>query len=97
MMGSGVRVPASAWSAGKSVHIDVFCVRHLSRYQITANDGIRWCVQHDVPVITKSTHRERLEENAHVFDLVLSEDDVAALDSLDETGGTDGALERTWW
>jgi diketogulonate reductase-like aldo/keto reductase len=47
--------------------------------------------------MTKSTHRERLEENAHVFDLVLSEDDVAALDSLDETGGTDGALERTWW
>jgi 2,5-diketo-D-gluconate reductase A len=58
---------------------------------------LRWCVQHDIPVITKSTHRERIEENAQIFDFTLSESDVADLDSLDETGGTDRALERKWW
>ena len=27
----------------------------------------------------------------------LSEEDMAALDGLDTTGGTDRALERKWW
>jgi diketogulonate reductase-like aldo/keto reductase len=58
---------------------------------------LRWCLQHDVPVITKSTHRERIEENAQIFDFALSDDDVAVLDALDRTGGTDQALERKWW
>ena len=58
---------------------------------------LRWCVQHDIPVITKSTHRERIEENGQIFDFTLPDGDMADLDSLDETGGTDRAVERTWW
>jgi 2,5-diketo-D-gluconate reductase A len=58
---------------------------------------IRWCIQRGLPTIPKSTHRERLEENAQVFDFELSDDAMAALDALDETGGTDRALERKWW
>jgi diketogulonate reductase-like aldo/keto reductase len=58
---------------------------------------LRWCLQHELPVIPKSTHRERLEENAQVFDFTLSDKDMAELDALDETGGTDQALERKWW
>jgi 2,5-diketo-D-gluconate reductase A len=58
---------------------------------------LRWCVQQELIVIPKSTHRERIEENAQIFDFALSEEDMAALDALDQTGGTDGALERKWW
>lgn len=58
---------------------------------------LRWCVELGVPVIPKSTHRERIVENAQIFDFVLSEDDVAALNALDRTGGTGRALERNWW
>jgi diketogulonate reductase-like aldo/keto reductase len=58
---------------------------------------LRWCLQHGVPVIPKSTHRERIEENAQIFDFALSEEDMRELDTLDETGGTDRALERKWW
>jgi 2,5-diketo-D-gluconate reductase A len=58
---------------------------------------LRWAVQREVPVIPKSTHRERIQENAQVFDFELSDDDMAALDALDETGGTDRAQERKWW
>ena len=58
---------------------------------------LRWCVQQGLLVISKSTHRERIEENAQIFDFKLSDEDVAELDALDETGGTDRALERKWW
>jgi diketogulonate reductase-like aldo/keto reductase len=58
---------------------------------------LRWSLQHDLVVIPKSTHRERIEENAQIFDFSLSDQDMAALDALDRTNGTDRALERTWW
>jgi len=58
---------------------------------------LRWCVQRDIPVIPKSTHRERIEENAAIFDFLLSDGDMHELDALDETGGTDRALEDPWW
>jgi diketogulonate reductase-like aldo/keto reductase len=58
---------------------------------------LRWCVQRDLVAIMKSTHRDRLEENAQIFDFTLSNEDMAALEALDETGGTERALERRWW
>ena len=58
---------------------------------------LRWCVQRGLPVIPKSTHRERIAENADIFGFELSEEQMAELDALDETGGTDRALEHRWW
>ena len=58
---------------------------------------LRWCLQRDLVAIMKSTHRDRLEENAQIFDFTLSNEDMAALEALDETGGTERALERRWW
>jgi diketogulonate reductase-like aldo/keto reductase len=58
---------------------------------------LRWSVQRGIPVIPKSTRRERIAENGQIFDFTLSDDDVAQLDGLDRTGGTDAALERKWW
>src|SRR3954454_19858701 len=58
---------------------------------------IRWSIERDLVVLPKSTHRERIEENAGVFDFSLSGEDMAALDALDETGGTDRARESRWW
>jgi 2,5-diketo-D-gluconate reductase A len=58
---------------------------------------LRWCVQRGIPVITKSTHRERIAENAQIFDFELSDSEMDALDALDQTGGTTAALERKWW
>src|SRR6202012_766104 len=48
---------------------------------------LRWCVQRGIPVIAKSTQRDRLAENAQIFDFELSADDMAALDALDRSGG----------
>jgi 2,5-diketo-D-gluconate reductase A len=58
---------------------------------------LRWGLQRDAIVIPKSTHRERIEENAKIFDFTLSDHDMAALDALDRTGGTAEARERKWW
>jgi diketogulonate reductase-like aldo/keto reductase len=58
---------------------------------------IRWCVQRQTIVLPKSTHRERIEANAQVFDFTLSDETMAALDALDHTGGTANAREGKWW
>jgi diketogulonate reductase-like aldo/keto reductase len=58
---------------------------------------LRWCVQHGLPVLAKSTHRERIAENAQIFDFTLSDADMADLDALDTTGRTDRAVEGKWW
>ena len=43
---------------------------------------IRWGLQHGVVELPKSVHRERIEENARVFDFALSTDEMARLDAL---------------
>jgi diketogulonate reductase-like aldo/keto reductase len=58
---------------------------------------VRWCLQRDLIVIPKSTNRDRIEENSGVFDFTIPDDVMAELDALDETGGTDRALEGRWW
>ncbi len=48
---------------------------------------LRWGIQHGVPVIPKSTRRERIFANAKIFDFALSDEDMRTLDSLDRSGG----------
>lgn len=45
---------------------------------------VRWCLEHEVVVIPKSVHADRIRENAAVFDFSLDVDDLRALDALDE-------------
>ncbi|MHB8512275.1 MAG: aldo/keto reductase [Actinomycetota bacterium] len=58
---------------------------------------LRWSIERGVPVIPKSTHRPRIEENSKLFDFSLSDDDLAELDALDTTSQTSEAQERKWW
>jgi diketogulonate reductase-like aldo/keto reductase len=84
---------------GTGRHIDRPEVREVAERagRTPAQVLIRWCLQRDTIVIPKSTHRERIEENAQVFDFGLPEEDMAKLDGLDQTGGTDEARESKWW
>lgn len=45
---------------------------------------IRWALQHRIITIPKSNHRDRIRENARVFDFQLSEAEMQSLDGLDE-------------
>lgn len=60
--------------------IDAIAAAHgKSRAQVL----LRWDIQHGVVTIPKSIHKERIRENAEIFDFELSNDDMAKLDSLD--------------
>jgi methylglyoxal/glyoxal reductase len=45
---------------------------------------IRWSLQHNLVVLPKSAHKERVIENASVFDFSISNEDMNFLDSFDE-------------
>ena len=44
---------------------------------------LRWHLQRGIVVIPKSVHKERMKENLSVFDFTLSDEDMAAIRSLD--------------
>lgn len=48
-----------------------------------AQTALRFLLQSGVVVIPKSVHVKRMEENFHVFDFTLNEDDMAAIAALD--------------
>jgi diketogulonate reductase-like aldo/keto reductase len=48
-----------------------------------AQAAIRWGLQHQVVMIPKSIRRERIVENAAVFDFELSEEEMLRIDGLD--------------
>lgn len=86
-------------SLGTGSHLSDPVVREIAEAlgRTPAQVLLRWCVERQIPVIPKSTHRERIAENAQIFDFALSEEQIAALDALDETGGTKRATESKWW
>jgi diketogulonate reductase-like aldo/keto reductase len=84
---------------GTGQHLSDETVKRLAERvgRTAAQVLLRWCLQHEVPVITKSVHRERIEENSQIFDFDLSGENMTELDALDQTGGTDQAAEDKWW
>ena len=44
---------------------------------------LRWILQHGVTTIPKSIHRERIAENADVYDFELTGVEMSAIDALD--------------
>lgn len=54
------------------------------KYNKTAAQIIlRWDLQHNVVTIPKSENRDRIKENAQIFDFEISEEDMTLIDSLD--------------
>jgi diketogulonate reductase-like aldo/keto reductase len=45
---------------------------------------LRWNLQKEIITIPKSIHRERIEENAKIFDFELTDEDIRKIDSLDQ-------------
>ena len=45
---------------------------------------LRWDLEHRVVTIPKSIHPERIRDNAQVFDFELSDDDMEAINNMNE-------------
>lgn len=45
---------------------------------------LRWHIQRGIVVIPKSTRKERMEENFHIFDFELTADDMEQISALDK-------------
>ena len=43
---------------------------------------LRWCLQHDIVLNVKSSHEERIRENADLFNFELTKEEMIAIDSL---------------
>ena len=94
----GVQVEAYS-PLGTGQHLNNGTVRQVAGRvgRTPAQVLLRWCVQRDLVVIPKSTHEDRIRENAQIFDFTLSPQDTAELDALAHTEGTDGAHQRNVW
>ncbi len=50
----------------------------------TAQLLIRWAIQHQLVVLPKSVHQQRIQQNAAVFDFEISASDMQALNQLNQ-------------
>lgn len=54
------------------------------KYQkTTAQIGLRWAIQQGISVIPKSVHKERILENAAIFDFSLTQEEMEAITAMD--------------
>jgi diketogulonate reductase-like aldo/keto reductase len=53
----------------------------------------RWCVQHGFVYVPKSVKKERMMENAAVFDFALTQEDMDRLDALTTPTAIDAFAE----
>lgn len=64
-------------------------VQIAERYGVsTAQLCVRWALQHDVLPLPKSTHEQRIRENADVFCFKITAQDMDAIDALPFMGGS---------
>lgn len=45
---------------------------------------LRWCIDYGVVALTKSVHKDRIEDNINIFDFELDSGDMAKLKALDQ-------------
>ena len=96
--GNGIALEAySTLGTGRHLTGDTIVRIARSHGRTPAQVLLRWCIERNIPIIPKSTHRERISENSQVFDFSLTDEEMAQLDALDRTSGTDDASENKWW
>lgn len=79
-------IQLEAWSPIMKGNLDLPTLTELAKKhnKTPAQIVLHWEVQHGVVVIPKSIRRERIEENAGIFDFSLSDEDMRAIDALNQ-------------
>lgn len=89
---AGNNVQIEAWAPFAEGRNNLFQNQLLAKIAARYNKSIgqvvlRWLVQRGIVALAKTVKRERMEENLNVFDFTLSEEDYAAIATL-ETGNS---------
>lgn len=74
-----------AWSplgAGTLINEPTIAKIAVKYNKTVAQTILRWVLQRDIIVFPKSNHKERIYENADIFDFNLSEEDIKTINSL---------------
>ena len=79
-------IQPEAWRPLMGGNLDLPLLKQLAeKYGRTAAQIVlRWSMQNGVVVIPKSVHEERIRENSQIFDFELDDEDLAAIDGLNE-------------
>lgn len=80
-------IQLEAWSPvmkGKVSEIPLFKELGNKYKKTPAQIVLRWDLQKGVVTIPKSVHKNRIEENADIFDFELSSQDIQRIDALDK-------------
>jgi len=83
------KVQVESWGPFSEGKNNIFQNELLTAIGLKYNKSIaqvtlRWLVQRGVVVIPKSVRKERMEENFHIFDFELDDEDMAAIVTLDQ-------------
>jgi diketogulonate reductase-like aldo/keto reductase len=83
------KIVQEAWSSlmrGKLSDVPELVKIGEAHKKTAAQVALRWNIQHGVVTIPKSVRRERLAENANIFNFELSSEEMVAIDALDRSG-----------
>ena len=81
------QIQYEAWSPlmqGKIFSIPVLQTLAKKYNKSVSQLVLRWNLQKDVVTIPKSSHKNRIVENALIFDFEISQEDMKAIDALDK-------------
>jgi diketogulonate reductase-like aldo/keto reductase len=81
------RIVEEAWSPlmrGKITQLEVVTEIANRKGKTPAQVVLRWNLQHGVVTIPKSVKRDRLVENASLYDFELTAEEMARIDALDK-------------
>ncbi|WP_125583428.1 aldo/keto reductase [Levilactobacillus cerevisiae] len=84
-------IVTEAWSPlGRRAVLDDPMIAKMAKHhqKSVAQIILRWELQHDLITIPKSTHPERITENAEIFDFDLSIDEMTMIDILNKNERT---------
>lgn len=79
-------IQLEAWSPlgnGRLLANDVIAKIAEHHQKTPAQVILRWEIQQNFVVLTKTTHPQRMKENADIFDFTLSPNEIEQIDQLD--------------
>jgi methylglyoxal/glyoxal reductase len=74
----------STLSRGKRVTDERLAAIGKKYSKTAAQISLRWALQSEIVIIPKSVHKERIIENATIFDFEISVADMSAINAMDE-------------